>query len=196
MFLAFLMFHCYFFIFLSLTVIPITILIMFTIDFVMPIILLNITANICNLNLLACFPTAYIRDKLSLIVMFSLTSLNVYDMVRFKIPPLSSPYANTLNFQTSRHALFFLLAFSCLIITAILFFLHFKFIQLIRSGDAEIQPGPIKNALKFCHWNLNPVLAHDRIKVSLLEAYNSVYHHNILVLGETYLLSDTSNDEN
>ena len=51
--LAFLMFYCYFFIFLSLIVIPITILIMFTIDYdVMPIILPNITTNNCNLNLL------------------------------------------------------------------------------------------------------------------------------------------------
>ena len=81
------------------------------------------------------------------------------------------------------------------IITATFFFLHFKFIQLIRSGDIEIQPGPIKNALKFCHWNLNSVLAHDRIKVSLLEAYNSVYNYDILVLGETYLSGDISHDE-
>ena len=75
------------------------------------------------------------------------------------------------------------------------FFLHFRFIQLIRSGDIEIQPGPIKNALKFCHWNLNSVLAHDRIKISLLEAYNSVYNYDILVLGETYLSGDISHDE-
>ena len=73
--------------------------------------------------------------------------------------------------------------------------MHFKFIQLIRSGDIEIQPGPIKNPLKFCHWNLNSVLAHDRIKVSLLKAYNSVYNYDILVLGETYLSSDISHYE-
>ena len=75
------------------------------------------------------------------------------------------------------------------------FFLRFKFIQLIRSGDIEIQPGPIKNALKFCHWNLNSVLVHDRIKISLLEAYNSVYNYDILVLGETYLSGKISHDE-
>ena len=63
------------------------------------------------------------------------------------------------------------------------------------SGDIEIQPGPIKNALTFCHWNLNSVLAHDRIKVSLLEAYNSVCNYDNLVLGETYLSSDISHDE-
>ena len=83
---------------------------------------------------------------------------------------------------------FFLLVFSCFDYYCNIFFLHFKFIQLIRSGDIEIQPGPIKNALKFCHWNLNSVLAHDRIKISLLEAYNSVYNY-ILVSG------DISHDE-
>ena len=66
---------------------------------------------------------------------------------------------------------------------------------MIRSGDFEIQPDPIKNALEFCHWNLNSVLAHDRIKTSLLEAYNSVYNYDILVLGETYLSDDISHDE-
>ena len=71
----------------------------------------------------------------------------------------------------------------------------FVLYQLIRSGDIEIQPGPIKNALKFSHWNLNSVLAHDRIKTSLLEAYNSVYNYNILVSGETYLSGDISHDE-
>ena len=65
--LAFLMFYCYFFIFLSLIVIPITILIMFTIDYVMPIILPNITTNNCNLNLFVCFSMVYTPVKLSLL---------------------------------------------------------------------------------------------------------------------------------
>ena len=78
----------------------------------------------------------------------------------------------------------------------IILLLHFKFIQLRHSGDIEIQPGPTKNALKVCHWNLNSVLAHDRINASLLEAYHSVYHYDILVQGEMYLSSDISDDEN
>ena len=49
--------------------------------------------------------------------------------------------------------------------------------------------------MKFCHWNLNFVLAHDRIKISLLEAYNSVCNYDILVSGETYLAGDISHDE-
>ena len=66
---------------------------------------------------------------------------------------------------------------------------------MTHSGDIEIQPGPIENALKFCLWNLNSVLAHNRIKISPLEAYNSVYNCDILVLGETYLSGDINHNE-
>ena len=117
--LAFLMFYCYFFVFLSLIVISITILIMFTIDYVMPIILPNLTANNCNLNLLVCFSMAYTHVKLSLIVTFSVTRLStvsVYDIVRYKISSVvqGGPYVTpSAIFQVSRHVLLFLLVFSC-----------------------------------------------------------------------------------
>ena len=117
--LAFLMFYCYFFIFLSLIVIPITILIMFTINYVMPIILPNITTNNCNLNLFVCFSMVYTHVKLSLIVMYSLTRLstvNVYELVRFKISSVVHDGHNitpSAIFLASRYALFFLLVFSC-----------------------------------------------------------------------------------
>ena len=159
----------------------------------MPIILPNITTNNCNLNLFVCFSMVYTCVKLSLLVMYSLT-VKVYDLVRFNISLAVHGGHNmtpSAIFLVSRYALFFLLVFSCFDYYCNFSFLHFKFIQLIRSGDIEIQPGPIKNALKFCHWNLNSVLAHDRIKISLLEAYNSVYNYNILVLVETYLSGDS-----
>ena len=127
-----------------------------------------------------------------------LSTVNVYELVRFKISSVVHGGHNitpSAIFLVSRYALFFLLVFSCFDYYCNIFFLHFKFIQLIRSGDIEIQPGPIKNALKFCHWNLNSVLAHDRIKISLLEAYNSVYNYDILVSGETYLSGDINHDE-
>ena len=140
--LAFLMFYCYFFIFISLIVIPIMILIMLTIHCIMPIILPNITTNNCNLNLFVCFSMVYSHVKLSLIVMYSLTRLstvNVYDLVRFNIS-LGVHGGHNITPST---------IFSCFDYYCNVSFLHFKFIQLIRSGDIEIQPGPIKNALKF-----------------------------------------------
>ena len=125
--LAFLMFYCYFFIFLSLIAIPVTTLIMFTIDYVMLIILPNITTNNCNLNLFVCFSMVYTRVKLSLIVMYSLTRLstvNVYDLVRFKISSVVHGGHNitpSAIFLVSRHALFFFWFSHVSIITATFF---------------------------------------------------------------------------
>ena len=53
----------------------------------------------------------------------------------------------------------------------------------------------MKRTLNFCHWNLNPVLAHNKIKISLLEAYDSVYHNDIIALTETQLNQGISDDE-
>ena len=167
----------------------------------MPIILPNITTNNCNLNLFVCFSMVYTCVKLSLIAMYSLTRLstvNVYELVRFMISSVVHGGHNitpSAIFLVSRYALFFSIGFLMFRLLLQHFFLHFKFIQLICSGDIEIQPGPIKNSLKFCHWNLNSVLVHDRIKISLLEAYNSVYNYDILVLGETYLSGGISHNE-
>ena len=41
--------------------------------------------------------------------------------------------------------------------------------------------------LKFSHWNLNSIIAHDRIKIPLIEAYNSTFHYEIIVLSETII---------
>ena len=42
---------------------------------------------------------------------------------------------------------------------------------LFCCGDIEKNPGPKYSSLKFCHWNLNGLTAHDGIKISLLQAY-------------------------
>ena len=43
------------------------------------------------------------------------------------------------------------------------------------------------DGLRFCHWNLNGVCARDKIKISLIEAYNSVFHYDIIALSGMYL---------
>ncbi len=48
---------------------------------------------------------------------------------------------------------------------------------LLLSGDIEVNPGP--QTLDFCCWNLNSIAAHDFLRVSLIEAYNSVYSYEI-----------------
>ena len=41
----------------------------------------------------------------------------------------------------------------------------------LLSGDIEVNLGPeISSNIKFCHWNLNGLAAHDFIKVALIYA--------------------------
>ena len=48
--------------------------------------------------------------------------------------------------------------------------------------------------LKFCHWNLNGIIAIDRIKIPLIEAYNSIFHYDIIALSET-IINNSVQDE-
>ena len=59
---------------------------------------------------------------------------------------------------------------------------------LLRSGDTEINPDPMKSSrLNFCHWNLNGIATHDFVKVTLLEAFIKANNINIICLSETFL---------
>ena len=63
----------------------------------------------------------------------------------------------------------------------------FSKILLVNSGDIEINPGPGKPPIKFCHWNLHGIAAHDFFKVPLIEAFISTHNFDILCLSETLL---------
>ena len=86
--------------------------------------------------------------------------------------------------------------------TYVLFYLFFDTIfskiLLVNSGDIETNPGPRKSSpIKFCHWDLNGLAAHDFIKVPLIEAFISTHNFDILCLSETFLDSTIDlNDEN
>ena len=68
-------------------------------------------------------------------------------------------------------------------------------VLLLCSGDINPNPGTVKRTLNFCHWNLNSVLAHSKIKISVLDAYDTVYHNDIIALTETQLNQGISDDE-
>ena len=55
------------------------------------------------------------------------------------------------------------------------------------AGDIHPHPGQVDVGLKFCHWNLNGIITHDRIKIPLIEAYNSIFHYNIIALSKTVI---------
>ena len=75
--------------------------------------------------------------------------------------------------------------------------LYFCYI-LLTHGDIEVDPGPKKNCstnFSFCNWNLNSLSAHNYVKLSSLQAYNSVYKHDVICLSETYLDNSVLSDE-
>ncbi len=63
--------------------------------------------------------------------------------------------------------------------------------KLLLSGNIELNPGP---ETSFCCWNLNSITAYDFLRVSLLEAYNSLNNHDIMGIVETHL-DDTVDDK-
>ena len=75
--------------------------------------------------------------------------------------------------------------------------LYFCYI-LLTHGDIEVNPGAKKNcstSFSFCHWNLNILTVHDYVKLSSLQAYNSVYKYDVICLSETYLDNSVLSDK-
>ena len=67
---------------------------------------------------------------------------------------------------------------------------------LLRSGDVETKPSPKKSSvIKFSHWNLKGLAAHDFLKVSLIEAFITTHNFDIICLSETFLDSTVSQDD-
>ena len=76
------------------------------------------------------------------------------------------------------------------------FTLHMQWLAfrtILLSGDVETNPGP--ETLDFCCWNLNSITAHDFLRVSLIEAYNSVFNYDLIGIVETHLDSTVEKDE-
>ena len=49
--------------------------------------------------------------------------------------------------------------------------------------------------MKFCHWNLNVLAAHDFIKVPLIEVFITISNFDIVCLSETFLDSTIPGDD-
>ena len=49
--------------------------------------------------------------------------------------------------------------------------------------------------MKFCHWNLNGLAAHDFIKVTLVEAFITSNNFDLICLSETFLDSTIRSDD-
>ena len=81
--------------------------------------------------------------------------------------------------------------------TSILFYLYIiRANLLIICGDIETNPGPRKDQnLSICHWNLNSISAHNFIKFSSLQAFNTIHNFDLICISETFLDSSVSIDE-
>ena len=79
---------------------------------------------------------------------------------------------------------------------AIRYFINnFKHLLLLLSGDIETNPGPKRSSnIKFCHWNLNGLAAHDFIKVPLVETFITSNSFDLVCLSETFLGSTIPNN--
>ena len=68
---------------------------------------------------------------------------------------------------------------------------------LILCGDIEQNPGPEKERshITICHWNPNGLMAHNFIKVSLLQTLVLTNGYDIICLIETFLDSSVENDD-
>ena len=87
------------------------------------------------------------------------------------------------------------LAFPDYMLTIMFFINNFKHLLLL-SGDIEVNPGPKRSSnIKFCHWNLNGLAAHDFIKVPLIEAFITTSNIDIVCLSETFLDSTIPGDD-
>ena len=81
-----------------------------------------------------------------------------------------------------------------LLIISIIFF---SSLVLLTHGDFETNAGPKKSHsyLSCCHWNVNSLIAHNMLKVSLLEAYNTVHKYDFICISETYFDSPVESDD-
>ena len=73
------------------------------------------------------------------------------------------------------------------------------FILITLNCDVGKNPEPQQSScdkFSICQWNLNNILAHNSIKISLIRAYISTHNFDILCLSETYLDSSISSSDN
>ena len=68
-------------------------------------------------------------------------------------------------------------------------------IKLLMAGDIHPHPGQVDVGLKFCHWNLNGIIARDRIKIPLIDAYNSIFHYGIIASSKTIINSSVPDED-
>ena len=78
-------------------------------------------------------------------------------------------------------------------------FFWWLFKLLIISGNVHKNPGPghgsrDEGLLKFMHWNVNSLPAHDFIRIPLIQTLHAYNDYDIIAITETALNRDISDD--
>ena len=159
---------CFWFIAVSILVLPLTLTVQF-------LAVHSVAPELCFLPL---FARMHRSSKIVLHVSVEL----------FKRIPLGVIVIARCKFFHSRYIYFYIACVACCS-------LHVQWSVLrtiLLSGDVETNPGP--DTLDFCTWNLNSITAHDFLRVSLIEAYNLVYNYDLIGIVETHLDSTVDKD--
>ena len=104
---------------------------------------------------------------------------------------LKRAYIIIIDFLRSKHSkinyfsLLYLQSYAACLAIDVLYFQWVVARLILLSCDVEPNPGP--DTFKFCCWNLNSIIAHDFLRVALIEAYNSIYKYDLLGIVETHL---------
>ena len=87
---------------------------------------------------------------------------------------------------------YFYMVYMCLELYNVIYLPWF---YLLRGANIHPNPCPVANQFNFCHWNLNGLMAHDKLKITLTEAYNAVYHYEVIAISETFLNSKINDSD-
>ena len=67
---------------------------------------------------------------------------------------------------------------------------------ILKCGDVEQNPGPRNDHyLSIMHWNVNSIPSHNFIKLSMLEAFNSIHKYDLICISESFVDSSYSSDD-
>ena len=112
--------------------------------------------------------------------MHQIVKIVMYVTVELKRIPLGVIILVQYKYSHSPYAYFYITCVACYTLRIQWFVL----ITILLSGDIETNAGP--ETLDFCCWILNSITAHD-LRISLTEAYNSIYKHDLNGIVETHL---------
>ena len=118
----------------------------------------------------------------------------IYILIRFLFNILR--HTMVYHMVITRHLSYYILRY--LFFFQICTFLPYLKLLLLTCGDIESNPGPENigdHNLSICHWNLNGLATNEFIKLSLLEAYNTVHDFDIICISETFMNSEISTDD-